>query len=1163
MKVWRIDDKAMRGALGRVGRFAGQGSGLSAAEIIVLESANGKFDAAAVCRLASKYTRSVEMWWDGNTRQLRIVACARDDDMEAYVSEISSAYDGIQANPLQSHTPEWFNDTLPLYYSDWSWDHGHFALALEKNSADVLSELATRIQKTKHAWVQVVFRRCDASDMFRNHANRLEGENARLTREKERLELENKRNGQQHKRLPDGRDAFQGHFNDLIEGARQKRDNPCVMMSIRCVYDTGYLFLGNPKSGPNAACMPELDRIRSKHDRLVPFLYGVGTAQKKVKLGDAKEKWAHLFRARSLPGVWDLKDCIEKYCSTNIWGNYQRRVSPPFLMLAVEELPLILKMPSPKTANLNTTNNPALPKPKMSARGLNIGFMKPTHLPTDKYHGIFGKMADSNESGCAVLPPELFQTHIYVPGMTGHGKTTIIQVFQKHLEMLNIFADMPQDVPVGRLRGSPEYGRYLGGLDMTKTVGKQIPMLKNAFIFVDPKGDDSEKSVRACEPYSFERKRVRYLDPVKTGFSINPLELPPDIDAEEREAAKSRYVGYILQLMGEWFGDRNTFVRLQRIIRAVMFYLYDQTDSPTLKDMYGMVQRLQRQGKECLPELFKDIGEPKEEIRDALYSIADFEKSAFDSVLNRLEPFVLDGFMKDTFCSSHSSVSPDELIQAGSHTIIRLAQSGMAPDVAEKAIQALVLKLWFAIQERSDRARPEDQVQVVLVIDEFQVLKDIGVLERILEQARSKKLCLILAHQTLSQLDDKMLNIVLTNCGFQVTGKLIGHDAARLADAWDPASSGQLKQKISTLEKYRWIARGIAVGGKEQSPPVEFWTHFDRDSGAVMRDNMTYEGWSSFVRESWEKNIARRDTRGLLGSKKERRNEWLAQVEHGWFPEQDMWKAMVAAAGNPMTLKEITGLFGGTPRDKVREMCSRMVDDGLLRRVSPAGSETNSGGGKYETDPKAISKYLTFDPNKIGSAEDVPALLEEAVARYLERGCFIAMARQGLRAGKDRVDLVGYDYERNKPIAVEIESKSEVNSHWEHVEKNMGKWSKMGFDECDVWSYSNKIMDIATGFARKAAKAKRLDQKGAYEMLRVAGRVTVYLLVPGRRYRSKFILDDDGVPKNLAGQETLQDAHFGDSEDKSVPDPVSDDDGKGEGEPPSEGDPDSPSSDES
>ena len=218
-----------------------------------------------------------------------------------------------------------------------------------------------------------------------------------------------------------------------------------------------------------------------------------------------------------------------------------------------------------------------------------------------------------------------------------------------------------------------------------------------------------------------------------------------------------------------------------------------------------------------------------------------------------------------------------------------------------------------------------------------------------------------------------------------------------------------------------------------------------------------------------------------------------------------------------------------------------------------AGREAD-GSRRYSTTQEAKSKYMTFDPGKIGNAGDVAALTEEVVAWYLERGYYVAMAKQNPRSGKDRADLVAYDYETGEAISVEIESESELNSHLEQVEKNMAKWPEMGFDRCHVWSYSDKIIDAGEGFARKAVEAKRLGKKDAEEMLRVAGRVTVNQMVRGRRYGSSFI-HGEGAPRVMAGQDPLKGAHFEYSGEEVAQD-------SGGGEPPSGGAPDSPSSDE-
>ena len=858
---------------------------------------------------------------------------------------------------------------------------------------------------------------------------------------------------------------------------------------------------------------------------------------------------------RLMPHQRGLDWYVKRYYSLDILGRPKQRESPPFLLLTADELPLLLKMPPLRTANLKTTRDTAMLERAPTGRGLSLGRTNKARASTSEYYGMLGRVVDARETGHVVLPLECIPTHVYMPGATGHGKSSIIMILAKHFEMMNIRADMQQDVPVYELRKNPEYERHLGGFDESKTLAVQGPSLETAFIYVDPKGDDADKFIRACEPYSFKRGRVRLLDPVKTRFSINPLELPPGTDSKERDAAKSRYVGHLTSLLEAWFGDSKTYVRLQRILGVCMQYLYLHTDCPTLADMYTVVRRLQQEGAGYVAELYKEIGEPGEALKDAMDSISNLDKQAFDAVLNRLEPFVMDGFLNDMFCSSRSTVPAEELIQAGSHTVVRLAQSDLPPSIADKAIQALVLKLWFTVLERADKTRPEDRTQVVLVLDEFQVLKDIGVLGIMIEQARSRGICLVLTHQTLGRLDDGMLSDILGNCGFQMTGRLEGAEAARLSDSWDPHYSQELRQQIPVLPRHHWIAKGTATGGQEQPPPVQFTAHFDKESGGVVRDNMTDQEYDDFVRSQKEGNLARRDARGLLGAEDARKSKWVSQLEHGRLFGQDEWKAMVATLGGPRTLKEITGVFGGVPREKVSELCGRMVRDGLLQRVDPGGGVVNDGG-KYALAPEARTKYLTFSPGKIGSAKDIPAIMEEVVAWYAERGHFVGMARQGIRPNQDRTDLVAYDYGAGEAISVEIESASEVNSHPEHVKKNMKKWKQMGFDRCHVWSYSDKIMGIAREFAGEAVKAKQLGSKDAEERLRVAGRVKVFRLMPGRSYLSS-IVHDGGGPRVMTGQDPLQDAQFEHSGEEAARDS-----GGGGEEPPSGGGPDSSFADE-
>ena len=54
---------------------------------------------------------------------------------------------------------------------------------------------------------------------------------------------------------------------------------------------------------------------------------------------------------------------------------------------------------------------------------------------------------------------------------------------------------------------------------------------------------------------------------------------------------------------------------------------------------------------------------------------------------------------------------------------------------------------------------------MILALDEFQIVNDLQILPLILSQARSYRLGLLLAHQTMTQIDNKLLEEIVGNSG--------------------------------------------------------------------------------------------------------------------------------------------------------------------------------------------------------------------------------------------------------------------------------------------------------------------------------------------------------------------------------------------------------------
>ena len=178
--------------------------------------------------------------------------------------------------------------------------------------------------------------------------------------------------------------------------------------------------------------------------------------------------------------------------------------------------------------------------------------------------------------------------------------------------------------------------------------------------------------------------------------------------------------------------------------------------------------------------MFRELGKPDDILELAMKQMTDLQKEAFNPILNRIEKFTLSKTLRHLFCVRESTIDFQELITPGHITIIRLSPLNIPENFISLIKQAIVVKIWFMIQERANKIKIEsDRTQVVLALDEFQDVAGLPVIDAILTQARSYKLCLLLSHQNATQLEPTLFETIIQNVGTQFVGKVGGLDAAR------------------------------------------------------------------------------------------------------------------------------------------------------------------------------------------------------------------------------------------------------------------------------------------------------------------------------------------------------------------------------------------------
>ena len=1084
-KLWKISNiHKQRGMLGEIDHFIGPGSERTAMSVSVPFNFDENLIKHAAASLVTDAVRSFEMWWDGEEKKLHTVLATVPDDAEIYKQAFLNMYPSAGVTPLENPNPAWYDPTAPYKIFDIGYYHGHFAAAFAADEAQwLLSNVASTIQTARYAWIQVVFCKHNFTPLLHKHVNSIGRHNNRIQKNIQggsildglKINFSGKPKATEKREHPEANGDFKANYPALNADSTKKRQGPHTMVSIRGLIDTGTI------SDINVVNSISFEPIKCAYDYLTTFLYRHKDFYERdlnkahyihTERQQTMRQRIDMFPLRLLPDVEKIGyDLVGKYVNSSTTSNYKPRRSPPYIIAIPSEMATYLHLPKPSTPNLaSTTRGTALPSQQINKPGYNIGFFEHKKIFDQKaYYRQFGREFISSAIDAVTISPADFAYHVYAPGGTGSGKSSIIKVLLKHLEMANIYASLPQDTPVGRIPCDPTMKNLLADLDQEKTLKELGIGWANACIYFDPKGDDSELFVRQCERSTLNSDKIHYLDPSKTNFTLNPLELPPH-DPDERDAVVDLYVGYFFDMIKGWYGNADAFVRMNRILHNLLLYLYVGQDKPTFADMYEMIQNIQEDDN-YLQVMYDTLGKPSKELDMALKSIAGMDAKSFEPVLNRLEKFVTSKQMRQMFCRRKSTINFRELIEPGHYTVVRFSESDIALDKINLAMSAFVMKLWFEVSYRSSIVPIKDRTQVVLALDEFQKLKNIEVLETMISQARSKGLGLILAHQSLKQIDDKDLSSITTNFGMQMAGHLEGNDAQRLASAWDPKYVNEIKENIATQPKYHWTAKIAPAAGQEQPLPVRFWTHFDPIADEVCRSNITDEEWKKFVAKEKERYKSDEEELSIFDAKAVEENRWR-QHTAAEFIKHEYWHIMSIIQHRTVSLAYVTEKYNPTKKEfdgtDARDVVSKILQEMADPKV---GLVTKDEGrkGKYSLTQKA-KDMLYFEPNEIGTSPDIKEAVRNVRQYYLAKGYFLAIAMQKVRKGKYRTDMVAYDYNTKTPISVEIESEAEMESHPEHVRFNMMKWRELGFKKCDIWSYAKNLEELYNALAEGTVK---------------------------------------------------------------------------------------------
>lgn len=434
------------------------------------------------------------------------------------------------------------------------------------------------------------------------------------------------------------------------------------------------------------------------------------------------------------------------------------------LPLNIKELTTMVHFPSTKLKSA-----PALKQAKAGAAPA------PAGLPNAGL--LLGVNRVRGDDTKIYMAPDDRLRHFYTIGQTGTGKTTLLK---------NMIA---QDISAG-----------------------------DGVCFIDPHGVDIQDVLAMIPPNRYED--LIYFDPSNTArpMGLNMLEY----DARFPEQ-KTFVVNEMLSIFDKLFDMKTAGGPMfeQYFRNAVLLTIENPTGGSTLLDVSRVLaskefreQKLSQCQNPVVNQFWKEVAE-KAGGEASLQNIVPYIVSKFDN-------FLSNEIMRPIIAQEHSSFKFREIMDNRKILLVNLAKGRLGDLNANLIGLILVGKILMAALSRVD-SFGKDMPPFYLYIDEFQNVTTPSI-SSILSEARKYRLALIIAHQFIKQLDEKIKDAVFGNVGSMAMFRVGAEDAEFLAKQLEPVFTEQDLINLDNRNAYLKLlvsGRPVRPFSLETLPPAE------------------------------------------------------------------------------------------------------------------------------------------------------------------------------------------------------------------------------------------------------------------------------------------------------------------------------------------------------
>jgi len=383
-------------------------------------------------------------------------------------------------------------------------------------------------------------------------------------------------------------------------------------------------------------------------------------------------------------------------------------------IFSVSELSTIYHFPftlTTQTEDLQSIKSSHLPAP--------LSLKNPSNLDIIFAHNIHGE---------SITPIGLTiderRRHMYLIGATGMGKTTLL------LQMIY------QDIKNGK------------GVAVMDPHGD----LATRLIGVIPK--DRIDDVVYFNPYDLEHP-----------IGLNVLQMTQGLSDIEIEREKDLIVSSLISVFLKLYPSNTARPRMEHVLRNTILAILS-TENPTLLTAYKMLV-----DKDLRDKIVSNLTDPllKEFWEKEFKGFGSFQRAELISpITNKLGRFFTTKTTRNILTQERSKLDFDDIMNNKKILICDLSKGKIGEDISSFLGSLLILKLQLAALNRVHIPQ-EKREDFFLYIDEFQNFATMT-FAQILSEARKYRLDSILAHQTISQIEDQdLLKVILANVGTVVS----------------------------------------------------------------------------------------------------------------------------------------------------------------------------------------------------------------------------------------------------------------------------------------------------------------------------------------------------------------------------------------------------------